>query len=87
MIRLPATVMHAQAQACLRDVQVQMQSGQGAVQLDAQALETFDSSVLAVLLACRRQALAAGRAFEVHHMPERLQSLAHVYGVNGLLGH
>ena len=85
MIRLPATVMHAQAQACLRDVQAQMQSGQGAVQLDAQALEAFDSSVLAVLLACRRQALAAGRAFEVHHMPERLQSLAHVYGVNGLL--
>ncbi|MFM1818007.1 MAG: hypothetical protein RL364_867, partial [Pseudomonadota bacterium] len=69
------------------DVQAQMQSGQGAVQLDAQALEAFDSSVLAVLLACRRQALAAGRAFEVHHMPERLQSLAHVYGVNGLLSH
>ena len=87
MIRLPATVMHAQARACLRDVQAQMGTSQGAVQVDAQALETFDSSVLAVLLACRRQALAAGRAFEVHHMPERLQSLAHVYGVNGLLGH
>lgn len=87
MICLPATVMHVQAQACLRDVQAQMRAGQGAVQLDAQALQTFDSSVLAVLLACRRQALAAGRTFEVHHMPERLQSLAHVYGVNGLLGH
>ncbi len=87
MIRLPATVMHAQAPACLRDVQAQMGTSQGAVQVDAQALETFDSSVLAVLLACRRQALAAGRTFEVHHMPERLQSLAHVYGVNGLLGH
>ncbi len=87
MIRLPATVMHAQARACLRDVQAQMGTSQGAVQVDAQALETFDSSVLAVLLACRRQALAAGRTFEVHHMPERLQSLAHVYGVNGLLGH
>ena len=87
MIRLPATVMHAQAPACLRDVQAQMGMSQGAVQLDAQSLDTFDSSVLAVLLACRRQALAAGRTFEVHHMPERLQSLAHVYGVNGLLGH
>ena len=87
MIRLPATVMHAQAQACLRDVQAQMDRGQGAVQLDAQALQAFDSSVLAVLLACRRQALSAGRAFEVLHMPERLQSLAHVYGVQGLLGH
>ena len=87
MIRLPATVMHAQAPACLRDVQAQMGMSQGAVQLDAQALETFDSSVLGVLLACRRLALAAGRTFEVHHMPERLQSLAHVYGVNGLLGH
>jgi len=87
MIRLPATVMHAQAQACLLDVQAQMRAAQGAVQLDAQALEAFDSSVLAVLLACRRQALAAGWAFEVHHMPERLQSLAHVYGVNGLLSH
>lgn len=87
MIRLPATVMHAQAQACLRDVQTQMRAHQGAVQLDAQALQSFDSSVLAVLLACRRQALATGRTFEVHHMPERLQSLAHVYGVDGLLGH
>jgi ABC-type transporter Mla MlaB component len=40
-----------------------------------------------VLLACRRQAQAAGRVLEVRNMPERLQSLAHVYGVQGLLGH
>jgi len=87
MIRLPATLMHAQAESCLRDLSAQIDASSGVVQLDAQDLQAFDSSALAVLLACRRQAQASGRVWEVHNMPERLQSLAHVYGVQGLLGH
>ena len=86
MIRLPATLMHTQAQSCLRELSAQMGTGSGAVQIDAQDLQAFDSSALAVLLACRRQAQSTGRILQVHNMPERLQSLAHVYGVHGLLG-
>lgn len=87
MICLPATLMHAQAERCLSELRAQMGTGEGVVALDAGALQSFDSSALAVLLACRRLALASGRGFEVYHMPERLQSLAHVYGVQDLLGH
>ena len=87
MIRLPATLMHAQAESCLRDLSARIDASAGVLQLDAQDLQAFDSSALAVLLACRRQAQAAGRVLEVRNMPERLQSLALVYGVHGLLGH
>ncbi len=52
---------------------------------DAGALEEFDSSALAVLLACRRQALAAGKAFSVQDLPDRLRRLSRLYGVETLL--
>lgn len=87
MIRLPATLMHAQAESCLRNLSAQIDASAGVVQLDAQDLQAFDSSALAVLLACRRRVQTSGRVLEVRNMPERLQSLAHVYGVHGLLGH
>jgi len=40
---------------------------------------------LAVLLALRREAQAAGRAFGVQGLPPRLRELASVYGVEALL--
>lgn len=52
---------------------------------DASALQEFDSSALAVLLACRRQALASGKTFSVRGLPERLRHLAGLYGVGALL--
>jgi len=52
---------------------------------DAGALHRFDSSALAVLLECRREALALGKAFAVARMPPRLRELAAVYGVGELL--
>lgn len=57
----------------------------GPVVVDASALQAFDSSALAVLLACRREALAAGHAFAVRGLPERLRVLAGLYGVQELL--
>jgi phospholipid transport system transporter-binding protein len=53
--------------------------------VDASALQQFDSSALAVLLDCRRQALAAGRTFAVAGMPQRLAQLASLYGVAELI--
>jgi phospholipid transport system transporter-binding protein len=52
---------------------------------DASRLAHFDSSALAVLLACRREALAVGKSFGVAHMPDKLRQLAVVYGVSDLL--
>lgn len=53
--------------------------------VDASALEEFDSSALAVLLDCRRQALAVGQSFTVTGAPPRLLQLAGLYGVAELM--
>lgn len=52
---------------------------------DAHALEKFDSTALALLLAMRRQIHAAKRTFSIINLPERLKALARVYGVESLL--
>jgi phospholipid transport system transporter-binding protein len=57
----------------------------GAVTLNASALEQFDSSALAVVLACRRAVLELGGEFQLIGLPERLLALAQVYGVTELL--
>ncbi len=53
--------------------------------LDASSLEHFDSSALAVLLACRRMALDAGRGMTVQGLPPRLRQLAGLYGIAELI--
>ncbi|GAB2732628.1 STAS domain-containing protein [Melaminivora jejuensis] len=92
MLTLPAELTFTQARACAQQlVQALRQSGlpgqEGAphVVLDASALQVFDSSALAVLLECRRAALAQGRALTVQAMPEGLHNLAELYGVQELL--
>ena len=55
------------------------------VDIDASGLRVFDSSALAVLLECRRSALATGRAFAVNGWPAALGGLAALYGVEALL--
>jgi phospholipid transport system transporter-binding protein len=54
--------------------------------IDAGGLHEFDSSVLAVLLECRRLAQASGRSFAMRHAPSRLRQLARLHGVDTLLG-
>ena len=53
--------------------------------VDASDLAQFDSSALAVLLDCRRQALAVGQSFTVTGAPQRLVQLATLYGVAELI--
>jgi len=76
---------HAASAVFARGLPQAVKSLPGAVVADASALQQFDSSALAVLLACRRQALAAGKAFSVHGAPARLRQLASLYGVDGLI--
>ena len=86
MLVLPAELTHEQAAACTRMLaQALRAEPQPHVVADASALRHFDSSALAVLLECRREALALGKAFTVAHLPPRLYELAGLYGVAGLL--
>ncbi len=86
MLVLPAELTHGQAQACCRMLAQALRSQPGqAVVADVGALVHFDSSALAVLLECRREALAQGKSFSVGRFPPRLRDLAILYGVSELL--
>ncbi len=89
MLVLPNRLVHEDAQACLRMLTQGLQHGAQPkdvpVVADASALSSFDSSALAVLLACRREALAIGRSFVVRGLHPRLAGLAGLYGVSALL--
>jgi phospholipid transport system transporter-binding protein len=57
----------------------------GVVQLDASALQIFDSSVVAVLLALQRRLATHGQKLQVCQRSDRLQALLTLYGVAELL--
>ncbi|MDF1484749.1 STAS domain-containing protein [Ramlibacter sp. H39-3-26] len=85
---LPAALTHAQARASLDMLLQGLRAHRGpamAVVADATALVAFDSSALAVLLECRREALAQGHRFSVKGLPPDLGNLAKLYGVGALL--
>ena len=87
-IALPAVLLQAQAQSVadglVTSLTAQLAKGGEAV-LDASALTQFDSSALAVILACHRSVLANGAQLRVTGLPERAQTLAKVYGLSALL--
>ena len=85
MLNLPATLTHDQALETALGLQSQVASQAQAVVLDASALTQFDSSALAVVLACRRAAMASGKTFAVQCLPARLVQLAALYGVAELV--
>jgi len=85
-LKLPATLMHDQANACLAQWVGQLPAAlTPTVALDASALTEFDSSALAVLLGLRREVVARGSALQVEGMSPRLRELASLYGVMDLL--
>ena len=87
-LALPAPLLQAQAQSVSDGLVAALLArlSQGAeLMLDASALTQFDSSALAVVLACRRAVLAQGGQLQLIGLPERAQALAQVYGVSELL--
>lgn len=84
LIALPATLTLAEARATLAQLSPQLQAAEQPL-LDASALVALDSSALAVLLDCSRQAAARGRTLRVSNAPPKLVQLARLYGVDGLL--
>ncbi|MEO5736102.1 MAG: STAS domain-containing protein [Variovorax sp.] len=86
MLVLPTRLLHDDAPACLRMLQQGLAAAsESSTVVDASALTQFDSSAIAVLLECRREASSAGRGFAVKGLPPRLRELATLYGVAGLL--
>jgi len=85
VLTLPAVVTHAQALEATLGLKTQVAAQAADVVLDASALTQFDSSALAVVLACRREALGAGKTFAVQGLPTRLAQLAGLYGVAELV--
>ena len=57
----------------------------GVCWVDVSALDKFDSAALALLLALRRRVLARGGRLQWHGASRRLQDLAALYGVDGML--
>ena len=88
-LKLPATLLHDQADACLALWESQLAQSTAAlppeVALDASELTEFDSSALAVLLGLRRLLGHKGSALRVEGMTPRLRELASLYGVMDLL--
>ena len=86
MLLLPATITLRESRDTLRLLSQALQGEKdGEVVIDASPLQQCDTSALAVLLECRRLAQAWGRAFSVRNPPEKLASLAKLYGVAELL--
>lgn len=85
MLTLPAVVTQAQALQTAIGLKAKVAAEARTVVLDASALTQFDSSALAVMLACRRDVLAAGKTFAVHGLPVKLSQLAGLYGVAELI--
>ena len=85
MLALPAVLTHAQAGPCLVQLSAAMATAPQQVVVQAQALQDFDSSALAVLLELRRLGLRLGKPLRIEAAPARLMHLAALYGVRALL--
>ncbi len=86
MLALPKELTHAQATDCLRDLVAGLRTSTvDVIALDATPLERFDSSALAVLLACQRAGREHGKNVMIHGMPGHLHDLAQLYGIAELL--
>ena len=85
MLKLHAALTHESAADFSQTLRQAVLSQPAEVVADASALTEFDSSALAILLECRREALAAGKSFSVRAAPPRLRQLAGLYGVADLI--
>ena len=82
---LPRQLTHAQANGCARALGLHARASGNDWTVDVSALQSFDSSALAVLLDGHRQAQQSGQRLKVIGWPPRLLALAKLYGVYELL--
>ena len=84
-MQLPERATLEQAATLALTLPAAVEEGSDTVRIDASQLKAFDSSTIALLLQAQRLAQAAGRGFEVTGTPPKLEQLASLYGVDGLL--
>ena len=83
---LPATVDLDHAQAMLAELETQLAAaGDGELHLDASAMSTFDTSLIALMLEARRRMHAGGGRVRISGAPAKLAELARLYGVEELV--
>ena len=85
MLTLPSVLTLSSVPGFVQSLKQSVLSEPAELVIDASGLTEFDSSALAVLLECRRQASAAGKAFSVRGLPPRLRQLAGLYGIAELI--
>ena len=86
LLTLPADLRHSNAAACLAQLQSQIRSSTDKqIEIQAGALSDFDSSALAVLLGCRREAESLSKSLQFKQFPAKVRELALLYGVSELL--
>jgi phospholipid transport system transporter-binding protein len=86
LLTLPSDLRHSNAEACLAKLQAQIRSSADSdVEIQTGHLTDFDSSALAVLLACRREAESLSKTLKFKQFPAKLRELALLYGVSELL--
>lgn len=83
-ITLPPVLTLAEASITLAGL-LEAIAADAAPVLDATGLLTLDSSAIAVLLQCRRAALATGKPLQIVGAPPKLGQLAALYGVDDLV--
>ena len=86
LLTLPSDLRHGNAASSLAKLQVQIRNSADAeVEIQAGQLTDFDSSALAVLLGCRREAESLSKTLKFKQFPPKLRELALLYGVSELL--
>jgi phospholipid transport system transporter-binding protein len=86
LLILPPDLRHGNAASSLAQLQAQIRNSPDAeVEIQAGQLTDFDSSALAVLLGCRREALRLSKTLKFKQFPTKLRELAVLYGVSELL--
>ncbi len=83
-LSLPAAITASNASALLAQYDAAL-PGEGPLILDGSLLTSFDSSVLALLLALRRRAQVTGKNLVCQNLSPNLRKLALLYGVESLI--
>ena len=81
--QLPVEISHNNVEAVLAEgiAVIDAMQAENNLTIDCQALAVFDSSALSALLSIRRHAKTKSINIELRSIPEKLASLAQVYGV------
>jgi len=85
--KFPAKIDHANVESVLANAFDMMKTlAKGSLMvIDCRDLQSFDSSALSVILSMKRQAQTQSVSIQLDAIPEKLASLATVYGLSDVV--